>query len=605
MKRLALGLLLAAAPAWAGPAAVIVGIGRYADPELSALQGPPEDARSMRRLLVDDYGFAPESVVTLIDADATREGILRALAAMTQRAAAGDPLVFYFSGHGTRVFDGSGDEPDGWDEGLVPHDSGRGGRPNLDIIDDELHAVLAGMVERGAQVTFVFDSCHAGSGTRDPGEHARSAPRDPRFRVISAAPGLRTDDLPQGWTLIAAARQDQLAYEKPLGPDGARRGLLTTTLVDALRAAPPGASLRDVFEPVRAAVRQREPRQDPQLEGPGADRLPFGVARETAAPYVPAEPMPDGARIEAGEAHGVAVGALYAIAAPGSHGPTAGDPLGRVVRVEATTARLELPPGIVVQPASRAFLRAPGAAGRRVPVHVDTAGWPLGEAVGQVLAHQPTVELLPPWARFGARIVVRADGDRLRIEGTDGPRDAIPMPSDAMSVARRVMPWVRWHAIDRLSSDHAVPVRFDVGSAPPGDDRAVARVKPGETLRLMVANDGSTDLYLTLMALGSDGAITVVYPLPGAREYVQAFGQWQQTVEAALPPGARRAEDRLVLIVTEHPSDFRFLQQGPAGAAAAKGVDGLDGLWSALEGDGAKSGGGRWAARALTIITAP
>lgn len=616
----ALAGVVAATDAAAAPRAVVVGVGQYADPALSTLEGPPHDARAMQALLVDRFGFAADDVVLLTDAQATREGILRALAEATAAVGAGDPLVFYFSGHGSRTADASGDEPDGWDEGLVPYDSGRDGRPNLDLLDDELNAVLRTMVGKGAQVTFVYDACHSGTGTRDP--LARVGAEDPRFRVISAPPagqsaGWADDDLGEGWTLIAAAREEQLAFEKLLGPEGQRRGLLTWTLVDALRSAPPRASLRDVFEAVRVAVRQRDARQDPQLEGPGADRVPFGTRARPLPTYVAAEPDENpekgGAVLQIGEAHGVRRGAVYVVAPPGSRKPPPDAPAGRVLQIAATTAWVDIPPEIPIAPGSRAFLRSAGPPDPRMLVHVEPGGWPLADEVRKTLARHPAISTVPPLYRSAARLIVRAVDGQVVIETNDGRRlDAVDLPELTELVAPRVrtrlLPWIRWMALADLRGGGALPIDLTAGKG----SRGTVQAKAGDALKLTVRNDSSVDLYITLLALGADGSITVVYPLPGAKAFVPGFGQWRKTVEAALPDGVERATDRIKLIATSTPTDFRFLQQGPvADGAGAKGVarTGLDVLW-ATAGFGAPDPAGPkgltagpWAARELVIET--
>lgn len=594
-----------------GGRAVIVGVGQYADPELPDLEGPPHDARAMRALLIDRFGFPPAQITLLVDGQATREAILRALAEMAWRVGRDEPAVFYFSGHGARVFDASGDEPDGWDEGLVPHDSGRSGRPNLDLLDDELHAVLRWLSLRGAATTYIYDSCHAGTGARDP--LARVAPRDARPRLITARPqaaGIALDDGPDGWTLIAAAREDQLAFEKPLGPGGARRGLFTWMLIEALRTAPPGASLRDVFEPMRAAVQARDRRQDPQLEGPGADRTPFGARLRPPPTYTPVEPGEGGAILGAGEAHGVRPGAVYAIAAPGARRAADAAFRATVTAVDATTARLALPPGATVAPASRAFLVKPAAPAEAIPIHLATDD-PLDDALRARLT-QPGVRVVTEPS--AGRLTVRHRAGRASIEAPDGrPIDAWHTSADGIGViaagmTSRIMAWVRWHAIAGLSSgDDTLTVDL-TATVDGADHRGAVEVAPGRELTLTVANTGPVDLYLTVLALAPDGAVSVVYPLPGSRAFVQAFGRWQQRVEAALPVGVERTVDRLMLIATTAPADFRILQQGPAAlAGGARGLGPLDGLGALWPSAGARARGAgaeRWTTRSLEIVTA-
>jgi hypothetical protein len=55
---------------------------------------------------------------------------------MIGAARSGDTLVITYSGHGTWVPDSSGDEPDGRDEALCPHDIATAGP----LLDDEIRA---------------------------------------------------------------------------------------------------------------------------------------------------------------------------------------------------------------------------------------------------------------------------------------------------------------------------------------------------------------------------------------------------------------------------------------------------------------------------------
>jgi hypothetical protein len=78
-------------------------------------------------------------------------------------ARAGDSIVFYYSGHGTRVANvGTDFEVDGLDEAIVPHDFPTAGF----ITDDTFKAVLSGL-RAGVNLEVIFDCCHSGSGTRD------------------------------------------------------------------------------------------------------------------------------------------------------------------------------------------------------------------------------------------------------------------------------------------------------------------------------------------------------------------------------------------------------------------------------------------------------
>ena len=104
--------------------AVVVGINDYAPagPGGPDLNGCVNDARDMANTLVI-CGFAPADIRILTNQNATRSNIITYLNWLLANCAAGDSLVFYYSGHGTRVANIGADlELDGLDEAIVPHD---------------------------------------------------------------------------------------------------------------------------------------------------------------------------------------------------------------------------------------------------------------------------------------------------------------------------------------------------------------------------------------------------------------------------------------------------------------------------------------------------
>jgi len=93
---LALAGLLLAAPSEARRLALLVGVGDYGAAQVNDLQGPPFDVRALREVLLQRWHFAPQDVRTLLDAQATRAGILAALDRLNADAAPGDELFIYF-----------------------------------------------------------------------------------------------------------------------------------------------------------------------------------------------------------------------------------------------------------------------------------------------------------------------------------------------------------------------------------------------------------------------------------------------------------------------------------------------------------------------------
>lgn len=144
--------------------AVIIGINDYAPigaggPDLS---GCIADARDMANTLVI-CGFSPSDIRILTNQNATKNNIITYIKWLLTGNKAGDSLVLYYSGHGTRVANiGTDLELDGLDEAICPHDYASAGV----IRDDEFKSLFKGKVKKGVSFDVFFDCCHSGSGTR-------------------------------------------------------------------------------------------------------------------------------------------------------------------------------------------------------------------------------------------------------------------------------------------------------------------------------------------------------------------------------------------------------------------------------------------------------
>ena len=151
-------------PGHAAKRAVLVGIGDY--PDVNKLIGPQHDAENMQKLLQESLGFQSSDIKMLIDADASRDGILQTLESwLVEGTEKDDQVVFYFSGHGFQTADLNGDEKDQKDEALAAYDVKleNGAVVNM-ITDDEIESIFAKLDDRF--VTIIVDSCHSGTMTR-------------------------------------------------------------------------------------------------------------------------------------------------------------------------------------------------------------------------------------------------------------------------------------------------------------------------------------------------------------------------------------------------------------------------------------------------------
>ena len=138
--------------------ALVIGVGRYADPQYD-LSYARSDAEAIAELLGGEFGF--EQIWTVYDADATRQSILRFFEQDLQRTDEDDGLLIFFAGHGITVTSAIGD-----DRGfLVPHD----GDPKQPFANVSLAALRDDYLPMipAKHVFLIVDACYGGLALRD------------------------------------------------------------------------------------------------------------------------------------------------------------------------------------------------------------------------------------------------------------------------------------------------------------------------------------------------------------------------------------------------------------------------------------------------------
>lgn len=266
--------------------ALLVGINDYApvgaggpDP-----RGCVNDVRDMANTLnvIGIVPAAPATMQILTDVRATRAAIIKGLKWLISGAKKGDLLVFYYSGHGSQVADVSGDEIDGRDETICPHDYVTAG-----MIRDDDFKVIFSAVPAGVNLDVILDSCHSGSGTRDLIAVAPVTARyiEPPLDVgffIDAEPSLPVRGLLRrreagkdavavaglNHVLWAGCRDNQTSAETNIG--GSIRGVFTYHFCKALRGAGLSVTRRRLDAQISVNIRAMGQAQVPQLEGAAA-----------------------------------------------------------------------------------------------------------------------------------------------------------------------------------------------------------------------------------------------------------------------------------------------------------------------------------------------
>ncbi|MGW1599037.1 caspase family protein [Streptomyces sp. NPDC002343] len=292
--------------------ALFVGIDDYPAPQ-RGLRGAVNDVEAAAGLL-GALGQGPFEPLFLRNGEATTDGVVAAVRDHLGAAGPGDTALFWFSGHGTdyeavlplhrRT------EATGRYQALVCADSPReGGRP---LVDKELGRLLDAVAERGAHVAAVLDCCFSGGATRTSaaaGLTARYAPPAAWWDAPCAqrGPAEGTGTPTARHVLLAAGRLDQLSYERDFA--GVPHGVFTHALLEALRAAGPGATYRDVLAAAHCAVQTERADQHPVLfpptPGGPADR-PFlgGAVTRGRDPHL-LRHGPHGWEVDCGRVHGL------------------------------------------------------------------------------------------------------------------------------------------------------------------------------------------------------------------------------------------------------------------------------------------------------------
>jgi Caspase domain len=149
--------------------ALLVGINRYK--AIRGLNACETDVNSVKTYLTESHG-SDANIKTLIDQEATRDGIVSHFRTHLKQAKQGDVAFFYFSGHGVRqkandVFKSSSLNDN--IECITCHDTSLDGR-NL-LSDKEIRWLIHELyTATKCHIVMVFDSCHSGDATRGLGD---------------------------------------------------------------------------------------------------------------------------------------------------------------------------------------------------------------------------------------------------------------------------------------------------------------------------------------------------------------------------------------------------------------------------------------------------
>jgi hypothetical protein len=627
--------------------ALIVGIDRYRYSDVhqpgavfSDLRGAVGDALRFKKALAEVYGVdvdAPASgacdsssaaTTTLTDDCATRARILESLEQRITTLSAGDTLLFYFAGHGSRYRDDTArDQDTGYNGTILPADARNPDGSPGDIFDVELKALKDRATAKGLYFVSVFDSCNSATATRDGAAgQSRSAPALAGATLPSAPTAPASAGGDGYWAHLAAAQDGEEAQETGGGAIGTRAGVFTTALLDTLRM--PGmrdATFGDLIHEVRLRVGARgHLAQTPSAEG--ALTAAIGSRTRTAVLY---DIERNGATttLRAGMTGGITRGSRFALYANQADAVERRARLATasVTDVAAATSVLvldgtevgALPKRLIAEQIAH-FLPADTLA-----VAIDLPAGPARDTAAAALrATGFAVESATGATRITAagedpgKISLRADDGTVLAESLGNTDD--PAFGDRLTEALRKIARVQQLLALRTSGiagDAADPYPvaacvaadgYRPTACPPLQAGGVRRIGMKERITATVINRGTQPVHVYVLAIDPHNAVDLVLPKPGEFDQPLPPNQpYRRSGMAFDAPGAYR----FVVLASARPIRADAFQQAGTGArdlgACTSPLERL--LCASSEGrrDVGVTAVSDWSAQVSTVLTTP
>jgi hypothetical protein len=597
--------------------ALLIGINEY--PKLAAqyhLHGCLNDVAAIEQLLTSSqFLFPRENIVRLTSPAgdsaqlATRANILAAFESHltgNHRIRNGDVVVIYYSGHGSQIPDEEGDEEDGYDETIVPCDSGnRTSRKEvLDISDDEIAIMLEQLGQRTQNINLIFDSCHSGTVTRAlmdaEGDDALGKERYLPPASYPIARPLRTNvtrsmgpsdwmPLSKGYVLLAACMAHERAREDKFN-FWARKshGVMTYYLLEAMKDVGPDTTYYDIWDQLRIKVTKHNRWQNPQIEG-AFERRVFGGAASPRKRYVEVSSVSQsGVVIAAGLASGVTLGSKFAVFRTGTN--VFDDPSERIaeiglIQVDAFNSLGRLESGLLedIQSGCPAIEIEHNYGDQQMPVRVIGHNSQLGELRRQIKTsnllklqddenEQPITTVRLRYRLDDSGNEITADGERLFIlsAGDGHPLvEAIALNEESGTAVRQKLESIAsfYNVLAIYNPDpesqlkgklklRLLKVVGNSNSTSPelllverntGGD---LNLKVGEKIVLEVENESDQKLHLVILSCDSSWGITPIFPESGAHD-------------TGVAPRATRRTNRFTVELHEHQKPVKPTQPLP------------------------------------------
>ena len=251
--------------------ALVVGVSRFVDNSIRPLRFAAKDAYDLREFLVDPRSgrFPPDNVYLLMDEQATRANILKALHEIALRAQEQDLVLVFFSSHGSPRKDRLGLQGIGY---IVTHDT-RQSEIYVDALAfedlrDKLQVISA------RRKVLLLDTCYSGQSRTSDGKALILE----GYGVGSGAAQLFLSG--EGTYVITSSDDSEPSYES----EALKNGYFTHYLIEALKQGAEPPTVQQAYAYLRQRVREAVAREKKSAQNPrlfpedGRGEVKIGVA---------------------------------------------------------------------------------------------------------------------------------------------------------------------------------------------------------------------------------------------------------------------------------------------------------------------------------------
>ena len=140
---------------------LIIGIDNYinaAGVPFHSLDGCVNDAKAVKGILMSRFGFKNNEIKIMLDQEASRDSILKAMIGLAKESSKGDIIFIYYAGHGVNLLNSRSDKK-GFSQGILAADIFR--KESSVVIDHDQKRIFNQIIKNKAILTVVYDCCYS------------------------------------------------------------------------------------------------------------------------------------------------------------------------------------------------------------------------------------------------------------------------------------------------------------------------------------------------------------------------------------------------------------------------------------------------------------